>query len=57
MQISRHWRLNANRYRLQGVRYETGEVSVQNRPMVNSTVAEQQPIVNAESLKRELTAA
>jgi hypothetical protein len=39
------------------VRYETGEVSVQNRPMVNSTVAEQQPIVNAESLKRELTAA
>ncbi len=57
MQISRHWRLNANRYRLQGVRYETGEVSVQNRPMVTSTVEEQQPIVNAESLKRELTAA
>ncbi len=32
MQISRHWRLNAQRYRLQGVRYESGEMSLQNRP-------------------------
>ena len=32
MQISRHWRLNSQRYRLQGVRYETGEMSLQNRP-------------------------
>jgi hypothetical protein len=32
MQISRHWRLNSQRYRLQGVRYENGEVSLQNRP-------------------------
>ncbi len=32
MQISRHWRLNAQRYRLQGVRYENGEVSLQPRP-------------------------
>ncbi len=32
MQISRHWRLNAVRYRLQGVRYENGETSLQNRP-------------------------
>jgi hypothetical protein len=32
MQISRHWRLNAQRYRLQGVRYENGEVSLQERP-------------------------
>ena len=32
MQISRHWRLNAQRYRLQGVRYENGEVSLQARP-------------------------
>ncbi len=32
MQISRHWRLNAQRYRLQGVRYENGEVSLQSRP-------------------------
>ncbi|MBN8617276.1 MAG: hypothetical protein J0L63_00130 [Anaerolineae bacterium] len=32
MQISRHWRLNSQRYRLQGIRYETGEVSLQTRP-------------------------
>jgi hypothetical protein len=32
MQISRHWRLNPQRYRLQGVRYENGEMSLQNRP-------------------------
>lgn len=57
MQISRHWRLNANRYRLQGVRYENGDVSLQNRPMATNTVEEQQPVVNTEALKRELTAA
>jgi hypothetical protein len=32
MQISRHWRLNSQRYRLQGVRYDNGSVSLQNRP-------------------------
>jgi hypothetical protein len=32
MQISRHWRLNSQRYRLQGVRYENGAVSLQSRP-------------------------
>jgi len=32
MQISRHWRLNSQRYRLQGFRYENGEVSLQARP-------------------------
>lgn len=32
MQISRHWRLNPQRYRLQGVRYENGTVSLQARP-------------------------
>jgi len=31
MQISRHWRMNANRYRLEGVRYENGMVSLQER--------------------------
>jgi hypothetical protein len=31
MQISRHWRMNAQRYRLVGVRYENGEVSLQDR--------------------------
>jgi hypothetical protein len=32
MQISRHWRMNAQRYRLEGVRYSDGSVSVVNRP-------------------------
>ena len=36
MQISRHWRLNAQRYRLQGVKYENGETSLQNRPGIPS---------------------
>lgn len=31
MQISRHWRLNSKRYRLEGVRYENGEVRLQER--------------------------
>jgi hypothetical protein len=33
MQISRHWRLKSQRYRLEGVRYANGEVSLQARPM------------------------
>jgi hypothetical protein len=32
MQISRHWRIKPLRYRLEGVRYENGEVSLQTRP-------------------------
>jgi hypothetical protein len=32
MQISRHWRMNSQRYRLEGVRYSNGEVSLQTRP-------------------------
>ncbi len=31
MQISRHWRLNSQRYRLEGVRYVNGEVRLQPR--------------------------
>lgn len=34
MQISRHWRLNSQRYCLEGVRYQNGHVSLQNRPVV-----------------------
>jgi hypothetical protein len=32
MQISRHWRMNSQRYRLEGVRYGNGHVSLQARP-------------------------
>jgi hypothetical protein len=34
MQISRHWRMNAQRYRLEGVQYGNGEVAVQARRIV-----------------------
>jgi hypothetical protein len=42
MQISRHWRLNAQRYRLEGFRTADGEVSLQNRPALPSTEQEAQ---------------
>ncbi|MDX2078659.1 MAG: hypothetical protein SFZ02_19665 [bacterium] len=50
MQISRHWRMNAQRYRLEGIRGETGEVSLQAR-LTNTDTQEleavtlQQPVV------------
>lgn len=36
MQISRHWRLNAQRYRLEGFRNTNGQVSLQPRPSINT---------------------
>lgn len=52
MQISRHWRMNAQRYRLEGVRVETGEVSLQARTNNTDTqefeaVNVQQPVAQA----------
>ncbi len=35
MQISRHWRIKQQRYRLEGVRFQNGEISLQNRPTPN----------------------
>lgn len=40
MQISRHWRMNAKRYRLEGVRYDSGAVSLQGRPNAIGSNAE-----------------
>ncbi len=31
MQISRHWRMNSQRYRLEGVRYVNGEIRLNAR--------------------------
>ncbi|MBC7870938.1 MAG: hypothetical protein H7Y09_08875 [Chitinophagaceae bacterium] len=42
MQISRHWRMNSQRYRLMGIRYENGEVSIQNRPISSELPKSQQ---------------
>ena len=36
MQISRHWRLNAQRYRLEGFRNNNGELSLQRRPSIEN---------------------
>lgn len=53
MQISRHWRLNPQRYRLQGVRYTNGDVRLvaravpcveQQRETENKPVAERVPV-------------
>ncbi|MBZ0284865.1 MAG: hypothetical protein K8L97_29275 [Anaerolineae bacterium] len=58
MQISRHWRLNSQRYRLQGVRYETGEVSLQARPNPLNTEELRATVVRDEKkVKAELKAA
>jgi hypothetical protein len=46
MQISRHWRLNAQRYRLEGFRNPNGQVSLQPRPAI-------QPGAQAETVKEE----
>ena len=54
MQISRHWRLNPQRYRLQGVRYDNGEVSLQTRP--TPATAEQNAIVRDVNSKEEKVA-
>ena len=36
MQISRHWRLNPQRYRLEGFRNANGNLSLQPRPAINA---------------------
>ncbi len=58
MQISRHWRMNAQRYRLEGIRYQTGEVSLQDRPIapVGDNVDEER-VVQVQPDSRELMAA
>lgn len=56
MQISRHWRMNAQRYRLEGIRYQTGDVSLQSRPTIaDYTKAEQEPV--APKTRKETVAA
>jgi hypothetical protein len=39
MQISRHWRMNANRYRLEGFALSNGEKSLQPRQTVKTQQA------------------
>jgi hypothetical protein len=55
MQISRHWRLNPQRYRLQGVRYENGTVSLQARPLPITDSNESQADREAPLVKEKAT--
>lgn len=58
MQISRHWRLNALRYRLEGVRYNNGNMSVQERPepIVQSSLQDNETEANSQKAKAEVAA-
>lgn len=53
MQISRHWRMNLQRYRLVGVRYENGSVSLQERPTPIDQPKAGADVVQIESAERE----
>lgn len=58
MQISRHWRLNATRYRLEGVRYNDGAVSIQERHCITSEENQTDEEQSAEERQeREMAAA
>jgi len=56
MQISRHWRMNANRYRLVGMRYENGQVSAYTRPAPVSQLSEPSADNRDEIAETELSA-
>lgn len=44
MQISRHWRLNAQRYRLEGFRLSDGRVSIQARQPIAAQLKDEQQV-------------
>lgn len=56
MQISRHWRMNAQRYRLQGYRHQNGAVSLQARPaeaLADEHSNQEQPASDKQNKARE----
>lgn len=58
MQISRHWRMNANRYRLEGYALANGEKSLQPRQTVKAEPVAQKVSANVKTQEqRALTAA
>lgn len=52
MQISRHWRMNALRYRLEGVRSLHGEPRLQRRPVLQTGEHTQVPAPRARTAAR-----
>lgn len=57
MQISRHWRMNSNRYRLEGVKAQDGSVSIQNRLIATTSDKEQEDNSETQSEQATLSAA
>ncbi len=58
MQISRHWRLNAQRYRLEGFRYENGLTRVEDRRSdLETQVSLENAVTLQENNKTKATAA
>lgn len=55
MQISRHWRMNPQRYRLEGIRYPNGEVSLQARPGRGEMVEEKPAPARSEQHKKKVS--
>lgn len=55
MQISRHWRMNAQRYRLEGVRYANGAAHM--RPRFVEAQPEAAQVVHTERARATATAA
>lgn len=57
MQISRHWRLNAQRYRLAAVRHPNGEVRVQPRlPQIAAETPAEQEMATVSALRASVMA-
>lgn len=53
MQISRHWRMNQQRYRLVGVRYENGEADIQARIQLNDEIEIEESLVEVDVVNQE----
>lgn len=57
MQISRHWRMNANRYRLEGFALSTGEKTLQPRQTIKTEQTAKSTVETKSQEQRALTAA
>ena len=56
MQISRHWRIKSQRYRLEGIRFENGEVSLQTRPTAREDAPKPMTVRDTQSTSQPVLA-
>ncbi|MBW4435606.1 MAG: hypothetical protein KME04_00620 [Pleurocapsa minor GSE-CHR-MK-17-07R] len=56
MQISRHWRMNALRYRLEGVRHQNGESRLHPRAVVEQRAELREVNTNKEATPVRMSA-